>query len=204
MKNFVLSLRFPPRKSLVILFVYLLTLNTFYAQEIDSKIIEQELSRVEVDPDESIEISINAPLRYVFDFLSKRLNEYVEGASAVEFNHSDSEVKGELNIGSIRKLKMENNDFLVQRFLQFKPPYRYAYFTDMEKSTLEAPLNYSLALYEFTESSKEETLVRISVVYESSSRLLAFFVRRAFNSSLRKDFNRAAKTIELNYRNNAQ
>ena len=203
MKNFVLSFKSPPRKSLILLFVYLLTLNTFYAQEIDSKIIEQELSRVEVNPDQSIEISINAPVRYVFDFLSTRLNEYVEGASAVEFNHSDSEVMGELNIGSIRKLKMENNDFLVQRFLQFKPPYRYAYFTDMENSTLEAPLNYSLARYEFTESSKEETLVRISVVYESSSRLLAFFVRRAFNSSLRKDFNRAAETIEFNYRNNS-
>ena len=150
MKNFVLSFKFPPRKSLILLFAYLLTLNTFYAQEIDSKIIEQELSRVEVNPDQSIEISINAPVRYVFDFLSKRLNEYVEGASAVEFNHSDSEVMGELNIGSIRKLKMENNDFLVQRFLQFKPPYHYAYFTDMEKSTVEAPLNYSLARYKFT------------------------------------------------------
>ena len=167
MKNFVLSLRFPPRKSLIILFVYLLTLNTFYAQEIDSKIIEQELSRVEVNPDQSIEISINAPVRYVFDFLSKRLNEYVEGANAVEFNHSDSEVMGELNIGSIRKLKMENGDFLVQRFLQFKPPYRYAYFTDMDKSTRVAPRNDSFGRYELSEAIKDEALVRISVVYES-------------------------------------
>ena len=150
MKNLVLSFKFPPKKSLILLFGYLLTLNTFYAQEINSKIIEQELSRVKVNPDQSIEVSINAPVQYVFDFLSKRLNEYVEGASAVEFNHSDSEVMGELNIGSIRKLKMENNDFLVQRFLQFKPPYHYAYFTDMEKSTVEAPLNYSLARYKFT------------------------------------------------------
>ena len=92
---------------------------------------------------------------------------------------------------------MENDTYLIQRFLQFQRDIGYAYFTDMDKSTLEAPLNYSLSRYEFSETKEGQTIVRISVVYQSSSRLLAYFVRRAFSSSLRRDFERAAATIEL-------
>ena len=99
---------------------------------------------------------------------------------------------------------MEDNDFLIQRFLQFDPPFSYAYLTDMEESTLQAPLNYSLARYEFSEPDEGKTLVHVSVVYEPSSRLLAFFVRRVFNSALRKDFQRAREIIESNYQQTTQ
>ena len=74
----------------------------------------------------------------------------------------------------------------------------------MEESTLQAPLNYSLARYEFSEPDEGKTLVRVSVVYEPSSRLLAFFVRRVFNSALRKDFQRAREIIESNYQQTTQ
>ena len=138
----------------------------------------------------------------MFNFLSLRLNEYVEGARAIEFNHSNSEASGKLDVGSIRKLTMENDAYLIQKFLQFQLHIGYAYFTDMDESTLEAPLNYSLSRYEFSETKEGQTIVRISVVYQSSSRLLSYFVRRAFSSSLRRDFERAAEAIEFNYRNN--
>ena len=203
MKNSLLPFKISQNLGLILLVVFQLELNTFFAQEISLELIEQELTRTQVDPDQSIEISVNAPLSYVFDFLSLRLNENVEGARAVEFNHSNSEASGRLDIGSIRKLTMENDTYLIQRFLQFQRDIGYAYFTDMDKSTLEAPLNYSLSRYEFSETKEGQTIVRISVVYQSSSRLLAYFVRRAFSSSLRRDFERAAATIEFNYQNNS-
>ena len=103
MKNSLLSFKICQNLGLILLLVFQLELNTFSAQEISLELIEQELTRTQVDPDQSIEISVNAPLSYVFDFLSLRLNEYVEGARAVEFNHSHSEASGRLDIGSIRK-----------------------------------------------------------------------------------------------------
>ena len=184
--------------------VVVLSFYTPFAQKIERAFIEEELARVETNPDQSIEISINAPLQFVFDFLSTRLNEYIADARSLEFNHTSSESSGELGKGSVRKLTMEDNDFLIQRFLQFDPPSSYAYLTDMEESTLQAPLNYSLARYEFSEPDEGKTLVRVSVVYEPSSRLLAFFVRRVFNSALRKDFQRARDIIESNYQQTTQ
>lgn len=201
MKNSLLSFKISQNLGLILLLVFQLEVKTFFAQEIGPELIEKELTRAQVDPDQSIEISVNAPLSYVFEFLSLRLNEYVEDARAIEFNHSNSEAPGKLGVGSIRKLTMENDAHLIQRFLQFQRHVGYAYFTDMDKSTLEAPLDYSLSRYEFSESKEGQTIVRISVVYKSSSRLLAYFIRRAFSSSLRRDFERAAETIEFNYRN---
>ena len=203
MKNSLLPFKIFQNLGLILLLVCQLKLNTFYAQEISPELIEQELTRAQLDPDQSIEILVNAPLSYVFNFLSLRLNEYVEGARAIEFNHSNSEAPGKLGVGSIRKLTMENDAYLIQKFLQFQLHIGYAYFTDMDKSTLQAPLNYSLSRYEFSETKEGQTIVRISVVYQSSSRLLAYFVRRAFSSSLRRDFERAAATIEFNYQNNS-
>jgi hypothetical protein len=95
---------------------------------------------------------------------------------------------------------LANSEKLVQRFLQFDPPYSYAYFTDMEKSTLEAPLDYSIARYELSNTTNEATNLKISVVYRSSSRLLGFFVRRAFVSALEKDFEKAVEIMEIEFR----
>jgi hypothetical protein len=39
----------------------------------------------------------------------------------------------------------------------------------------------------------------VAIVYKSSTRLLAFFVRRAFNSALKRDFERAAEVIKIAY-----
>ena len=77
MKNSLLQFKISQNLGLILLLVFQLELNTFSAQEISLELIEQELTRTRVDPDQSIEISVNAPLSYVFDFLSLRLNEYV-------------------------------------------------------------------------------------------------------------------------------
>ncbi len=199
MKILNISLSF--NKELRFLFiVFIFFSQSSQASEISSDFINEELLRVQTDPDHSIEIAIQAPIGFVFEFLSKKLNEYVAGAVAVEFDHSNSETIAELGVGSIRKTTMENSRVLVQRFLQFEPSSYYAYFTDMNMSTLEAPLDYSLARYELSSSSVDDTILRVSVVYKPTTRLLAFFVRRAFNSALKKDFENAARIIALEYK----
>ena len=70
----------------------------------------------------------------------------------------------------------------------------------MEKSTLEAPLDYSITRYELSNTTNETTNLKISVVYRSSSRLLGFFVRRAFVSALEKDFEKAVEIMEIEFR----
>ena len=121
-------------------------------------------------------------------------------ATGVEFEHSNSDTRGQLGSGSERITTLVNSEKLVQRFLQFDPPHNYAYFTDMEKSTLEAPLDYSIARYELSSITNEVTNLKISVVYRSSSRLLGFFVRRAFVSALEKDFEKAVEIMEIEFR----
>ena len=69
----------------------------------------------------------------------------------------------------------------------------------MNTSTIEAPLDYSLARYNLTELDDNRTRVQISVVYKSSSRLLSYFVRRAFNAALESDFELAVHKIEEEY-----
>jgi len=68
---------------------------------------------------------------------------------------------------------MDNGDKLAQRFLQYHRPYGFAYLTDMEKSTVEAPLDYSIAKYELTDVGDSRTLLKVAIVYKSSTRLLA-------------------------------
>ena len=198
----ILNIPFIVNKELRIFFIPLVLFlqPSSHALEINSDFINEELLRVQTDPDHTIEIAIQAPIEFVFEFLSKKLDKYVANAVAVEFDHSNSENPAEIGVGSIRKTTMENSEILVQRFLQFEPSSYYAYFTDMNMSTLDAPLDYSLARYELSSSSIDDTILRVSVVYKSTTRLLVFFVRRAFNSTLKKDFENAARIIASEYK----
>ena len=184
---------------LLIAYTFLLQPSS-HAQEISSEFIDEELLRVQIAPDHSIEIAIQAPIEFVFEFLSQNLDEYGTSVVAVEFDHSNSKKAGELGVGSIRKTTLENSEILIQRFLQFEPSSYYAYYTDMNTSTVDAPLVYSLARYELSSPTNDNTILRVSVVYKPTTRLLAFFVRRAFNSALRKDFENAARIIAPQYK----
>lgn len=169
------------------------------APELSSEFISAELQRAEKNPDHSLEILIAAPIEFVFSFLSQRLDQYVAGAVAVEFDHEDSKTKGEMDVGSIRKVTMEDSNFLIQRFLHFDPFSGYSYLTDMKRSSLDAPIAYSIAKYNLSSSGVNETTLRVSVVYKPTTRLLGFFVRRAFNSAFKRDFENAAQIISSEY-----
>ena len=189
-----------PIKIILFSWVILLLTSSIYATEIDEDFILQEFQCAQSSPDHSVSFLVNASAEFVFNFLSRRVNRYVSDATGVEFEHSNSDTRGQLGSGSERITTLVNSEKLVQRFLQFDPPHNYAYFTDMEKSTLEAPLDYSIARYELSSITNEVTNLKISVVYRSSSRLLGFFVRRAFVSALEKDFEKAVEIMEIEFR----
>ena len=161
----------------------------------DEELIAAELRRTAIAPDTMATVSINAPIEFVFDFLSRRPDDYTENAVGVTFDHTDSEITGVLAIGSDRSITMENGETLVQRFLHFDAPASYAYLTDMQRSTFSAPLNYSIARYELSAQADGGTTLRVALVYEPSSRWMAFFVTRAFNAAVQNDFERAAEAI---------
>ena len=169
------------------------------AAELEEEFIQQELARTQLDPDHTVTFEINAPSEFVFQSLIRRVADYASDAVAVEFDHNNSLTPDRLDGGSVRITTMENSDQLVQRILLFDPPLSYAYYTDMNASTIEAPLDYSLARYNLTELDDNRTRVQISVVYKSSSRLLSYFVRRAFNAALESDFELAVHKIEEEY-----
>ena len=174
-------------------------LTTAAGQELTESFIQDELARAQTDPDSEISLTINAPRDFVFAFLTRRVHEYVSDARGVEFDHGNAAQVGRLAAGSQRRILMANDEFLLQRFLVVEPPRSFAYFVDMERSTLSAPLAYSISRYQLTETAPETTQLEIAVVYQSSTRLLAFFVRRGFNNALERDFAAAADIIEADY-----
>jgi len=185
----------------IVLFTLFVSINkTSSGAEYDSNFVSSELQRTQSDPDHSVSFEISAPIEFVFDYLSERVYEYADNAVAVEFNHGTSLSRNEIDVGSERITLMEGNDTLVQRFLIYHPPIQYAYFTDMNASTIEVPLSYSLSRYTLEPINDSETRLDISVVYKSSSRLMAFFVNRAFKSALENDFENAVRKIEAEYR----
>ncbi len=169
------------------------------SQTIPDALIIQELERAQTEPDSATEVVIDAPIDYVFTFLTTRLHDYVAGATAVEFDHSGSPRSDQLGKGSIRTATMQNGELLVQRFLLMAPPKEFAYHTDMQRSTLEAPLQYSVGRYRLTELNERQTRLNVAVTYRPTSRLFGFIVRRAFSSALRRDFERAAGIISSAY-----
>jgi len=160
--------------------------------------IQKELERVVSDPENCVTISVDAPVNYVYRFLMERLDLYAKDAETVTFNAS-GEDSIQASVGTERTTTMKKGGTLVQRFLIVEPPMTYAYFTDISKSTLSIPLKYSVAKYEFAEVGVKKTTVKISVVYEPSSRLTGFIVRRLFNSAFERDFNNAAKIMSNRY-----
>ena len=169
------------------------------SQTLSEGLIIQELERAQTEPDSAIEVVIDAPADYVFTFLTTRLQDYVADASALEFDHSGSTRSDQLGEGSFRTAIMKNGQLLVQRFLLMDPPREFAYHTDMQRSTLEAPLQYSVGRYRLTELNKRQTRLNVAVTYRATSRLFGFIVRRAFSSALRRDFDRAAGIISNAY-----
>lgn len=169
------------------------------SQTIPDGLIIQELERAQTEPDSATEVVIDAPIDYVFTFLTTRLHDYVADATAVEFDHSGSPRSEQLGKGSIRTATMQNGELLVQRFLLMDPPREFAYHTDMQRSTLEAPLQYSVGSYRLTELNERQTRLNVAVTYRATSRLFGFIVRRAFSSALRRDFERAAGIISSAY-----
>ena len=169
------------------------------SQTIPDGLIIQELERAQTEPDSATEVMIDAPIDYVFTFLTTRLHDYVADATAVEFDHSGSPRSEQLGKGSIRTATMQNGELLVQRFLLMDPPREFAYHTDMQRSTLEAPLQYSVGRYRLTELNERQTRLHVAVTYRPTSRLFGFIVRRAFSSALRRDFERAAGIISSAY-----
>ena len=170
-----------------------------WSQPVPEGLIFQELDRTQTKPDSTAQVVIDAPIDYVFAFLTPRLHEYVEGASALGFDHSGAARPDKLSTGTLRIATMNSGDFLVQRFLVIDKPKEFAYYTDMDRSTLEAPLKYSVSRYRLTELNDGRTMLNVAVTYRATSRLFAFIVRRAFSSALKRDFERAAGIIGSAY-----
>lgn len=170
------------------------------AEEFSDSFITGQLERVQYNPDHRVSFEVSAPIEFVFKYLSERVADYAENAVAVEFKDEGSNAVVEPEEGTTRITLMEDNDALVQRFLLYEPPFRYAYFTDMAASTLDIPLAYSLSRYELSAVEEDLTKLDVAIVYESSSRWMAFFVNRAFRTALNKDFATAVQLIEQEYR----
>jgi len=190
-----------PRLVLPAVISLFLVSTLFAAETLNEAFIAQELQRTQSAPDSVASVSIAAPIDFVFEFLVRRPDDYTADAVGVAFDHAGSDTPGELGRGSVRTISMNNGETLFQRFLMLNPPAMYVYLTDMAKSTVSLPLNYSIARYELSEMADGSTMLQVALVYEPSSRLLAFFVRRAFRSALQRDFEQAAELIEAEWRN---
>ena len=165
------------------------------ASDYDNQFVLSELERAKSSPDNSTMLDVDQPIELVFDALLTRLAEYSENIVSISFDHSAAERTGSLGVGSERITTMDDGKRLVQRIIVFESPNTFAYFTDMAKSTVRVPIDYSIGYYEFSEQRDGRVKAKVSVVYEPSSRLTAFLVRLGFNRALSRDFQKAEEYL---------
>ena len=169
--------------------------NLATASDYDEKFVLNELERARSNPDNSTTLDVTQPIELVFDALLTRLAEYSENIASISFDHSAAERIGTLGVGSERITTMDDGKRLVQRIIIFEPPKTFAYFTDMAKSTVGVPIDYSIGYYEFRAQQYGRVNAQVSVVYKPSSRLTAFLVSLGFNRALSSDFQKAEKYL---------
>lgn len=183
------------RDAALLLTLLLLAPGVIAAEALEDTFIAAELQRTAEAPDVVAQVAIAAPVDFVFGFLTRQPHRYTADAATVSFDHTASAAPGQLGPGSERVIGLRSGETLVQRFLLVDDPHSYAYFTDMSRSTLSAPLRYSVTRYTLAATGPAESRLQVALVYQPSSRLLAFFVRRAFQAALQRDFERAAQLI---------
>ncbi|GJM11675.1 MAG: hypothetical protein DHS20C12_00780 [Pseudohongiella sp.] len=165
--------------------------NLVVASEYSEQLIDAELARARQDPDNSTTLNVFQPIELVFDALLARLAEYSEDIESIEFDNNGSDGALTLGVGSERITTMEDGKRLIQRIVVFDPPNTFAYFTDMAKSTVSAPIDYSIGYYSFSEQQDGSVEARVSMTYKPSSRLTSFLVRLGFSRALSSDFRKA-------------
>lgn len=163
--------------------------------EFDSQFIDSEVARAIDNPDNSVEINVAQPADLVFDALLTRLAEYSEDIASISFDNSSSQNSNAVGVGSERITTMKDGKRLAQRIILYEPPLTFAYFTDMAKSTVRVPIDYSIGYYEFSKRQDGIVNAKVSVVYQPSSRLTAFLVRLGFNRALSRDFRKAEEYL---------
>lgn len=187
-----------PSKNCAILlsvFAFLCSPNLIAASNYDNQFVLNELERARSNPDNSTMLEVAQPVELVFDALLTRLAEYTDNVATISFDHSAAQSPGVLGVGSERITTMDDGKRLVQRILIFEPPNTFAYFTDMAKSTISVPIDYSIGYYEFSKQQDGRVNAAVSVVYRPSSRLTAFLVRLGFNRALSRDFQKAEEYL---------
>ena len=172
--------------------VLLGTLYTHAGDEFSPGFIQKELERAKTDPDHTTNIMVRGSIDEVFTFLLERLDLFISDARRVAFDHNNAEVPGALGVGSERRTTMANQRTLVQRMLHVASPTAFAYFTDMEQSTLEVPITYSVTYYQLTKQENGAVDVRVSVVFKPKSRVIGPLVRLGFKRGMNRDFKKAA------------
>lgn len=180
----------PPLSKAVSIFVACVALSSHAqpANEFSDSFIREQFEKAKSDPNNRVLLDIDQSIEMVFQALLAELPDYSDDIISTLFDNSNSLRRDELDIGSRRISTMENEDILIQKIILFDPPNSFAYFTEMSESTVNAPIDYSIGLYQLTEQANGRTAVKVSAVFRSSSRLTAFLVRFAFNRAFEQDF----------------
>jgi|TARA_B110000467_G_C18335180_1_gene496919 hypothetical protein len=180
----------PPLSKAVSIFVACVALSSHAqsANEFSDSFIREQFEKAKSDPDNRVLLDIDQSIEMVFQALLAELPDYSDDIISTLFDNSNSLRRDELDIGSRRISTMENEDILIQKIILFDPPNSFAYFTEMSESTVNAPIDYSIGLYQLTEQANGRTAVKVSAVFRPSSRLTAFLVRFAFNRAFEQDF----------------
>lgn len=165
------------------------------AEDFSEQFIATQLQRAQNDPDHLVSIEVNQPVDVVFDVLLNRLADYSDDVASISFVNADAADQSRPGVGSERITTLENGNKLIQRLLLFDAPYRFAYFTDMNKSTASVPIQYSIGHYALEDLGNGKTRAQISVAYAPSSRLLSLIVRAGFSRALQRDFANAEKFL---------
>jgi hypothetical protein len=193
--NRISSIKTPSTITLFILQLGAAVSSVSAAEALTDETIAAELQRATNDPDSAVEYQVDRGPQELFEFLLDKLAEYSEEVVSIDFDHSQSAEPGSLGAGSERIVHLSDGSFIVHRFLQVDPPTSFAYLTDMESSTADIPIDYSIVHYQLSEIGDEQSQMRVAATFRPSSRLLSMFIRQAFDSALEADFSKVQELL---------
>ena len=165
-----------------------------YAQaaiEFDDSFIEEQLELLKNEPSNRVVLDIDLPIEEVFSALLSGLPNYSDDVIELRFDNSQSLKKDSIGVGSRRFSTMDNEGILVQKIVAYDPPNTFSYFTEMSRSTVSIPIDFSLGHYELSVQADGRTRAEVSALYKASSRLTGFLVRLLFNRAFEQDFKKA-------------
>lgn len=143
----------------------------------------------------NVSVRFDQPPAEVLPLLLTRVDLYDPGIVEVRFDHSQSEVPGQLGVGSRRICVFADGRELVEPLVVYDPPYAYGYTVDADASTMNLPVSDIVLLYAFEANEAGGTDLIVQAYFDPRIPGTGPVIEPVLTGTLRRTFQTATETF---------